>query len=132
MNTFEGANQAIPMKTLVIHCLDPRAADIPMPSPSIWETRSIRERLSPTKTAPELGPRGRCSSEFHDHYHADISTLCDHDSLAIMDFEQSLKYDIGLLRKSPAVPKHIKLWFFLRDSGKLTEVVRDIPAEHAA
>jgi carbonic anhydrase len=26
MNTFEGAHQAIPMKTLVIHCLDPRAA----------------------------------------------------------------------------------------------------------
>jgi carbonic anhydrase len=23
MNAFEGANQAIPMKTLVIHCLDP-------------------------------------------------------------------------------------------------------------
>lgn len=29
MNSFEGANQAIPMKTLVIHCLDPRGVDIP-------------------------------------------------------------------------------------------------------
>src|ERR1700683_2652320 len=29
MNTFEGANQAIPMKTLVIHCFDPRAVEIP-------------------------------------------------------------------------------------------------------
>jgi carbonic anhydrase len=29
MNTFAGANRAIPMKTLVIHCFDPRAADIP-------------------------------------------------------------------------------------------------------
>src|SRR5580698_2912956 len=29
MNTFEGAYQAIPMKTLVIHCFDPRAAEIP-------------------------------------------------------------------------------------------------------
>jgi carbonic anhydrase len=29
MNTFEGANQAIPMKTLVIHCVDPRAVEIP-------------------------------------------------------------------------------------------------------
>ena len=27
--TFEGASQAIPMKTLVIHCFDPRAAEIP-------------------------------------------------------------------------------------------------------
>ena len=29
MNTFAGANQAIPMKTLVIHCVDPRASEIP-------------------------------------------------------------------------------------------------------
>ena len=29
MKTFEGANQAIPMKTLVIYCFDPRAAEIP-------------------------------------------------------------------------------------------------------
>jgi carbonic anhydrase len=29
MNTFQGPYQAIPMKTLVIHCLDPRAAEIP-------------------------------------------------------------------------------------------------------
>ena len=29
MNAFDGANQAIPMKTLVIHCLDPRADEIP-------------------------------------------------------------------------------------------------------
>jgi carbonic anhydrase len=29
MNTFEGASGAIPMKTLVIYCFDPRAFDIP-------------------------------------------------------------------------------------------------------
>src|SRR5271170_7027405 len=29
MNAFEGANQAIPMKTLVIYCFDPRASEIP-------------------------------------------------------------------------------------------------------
>jgi carbonic anhydrase len=29
MNAFEGANQAIPMKTLVIYCFDPRAVEIP-------------------------------------------------------------------------------------------------------
>jgi len=29
MNTFAGANQAIPMKTLVIYCFDARAAEIP-------------------------------------------------------------------------------------------------------
>ncbi len=60
-----------------------------------------------TTLTPEL-----IVEEFHDHYHADISTLFDHDSLAIMDFEESLNYDIKLLRASPAVPKHIKLYGF--------------------
>ena len=40
--------------------------------------------------------------EFHRHHHADISTLFDHDSLAIMDFEESLNYDIRLLQESCA------------------------------
>ena len=68
--------------------------------------------------------------EFHDHYHADIAKMFDHDSLAIMDFEMSLNHDIALLRSSPAVPKRIKLYGFFYEisSGKLTEVVRDIPA----
>jgi carbonic anhydrase len=72
--------------------------------------------------------------EFHDHHHADISTLFDHDSLAIMDFEESLNYDIKLLREGPAVPKHINLYGFFYEisSGKLTEVVRDIPAHQSA
>jgi carbonic anhydrase len=175
MNTFEGANQAIPMKTLVIHCLDQR------PSPSILEMRSTQEKSSPTKMAIELGSTrtlfvstnagGRAASalecvaamdyifdvknvvvvhhsfcgtttltpeliveEFHDHHHADISTLFDHDSLAIMDFEESLNYDIRLLRESPAVPKHIKLYGFFYEisSGKLTELVQDIPSQLAA
>ena len=47
-----------------------------------------------------------------------------------MDFEESLNHDIKLLRSSPAVPKHINLYGFFYEisSGKLTEVVRDIPA----
>jgi carbonic anhydrase len=68
--------------------------------------------------------------EFHDHHHADISTLFDRESVAIMDYEKSLRYDVALLRSSPAVPKNIKIYGFFFDinSGKLTEVVRDIPA----
>jgi hypothetical protein len=79
-----------------------------------------------TTLTPEL-----LIEEFHDHHHADISTMFDHDSLAIMDFEKSIKYDIELLRSSPAVPKHIKLYGFFYEisSDKLTEVVRDIPAQ---
>jgi carbonic anhydrase len=71
--------------------------------------------------------------KFHDHYHAEISTLFDHDSLAIPDFEKSLKYDLELLRSSPAVPQQVKLYGFSYEinSGKLIEVLRDIPAEVA-
>jgi carbonic anhydrase len=76
----------------------------------------------------------RVYERFHDNYHADISTLFDQDSLAIQDFGKSLKYDIELLRSSPAVPKHVKLYgfFYEINSGKLIEVVKNIPALAAA
>ena len=68
--------------------------------------------------------------EFHDQHHADISTMFDHDSLAISHFDESIKYDVELLRASPAVPKNVNLYgfFYEINSGKLTEVARDIPA----
>ena len=177
MNAFEGANQAIPMKTLVIHCFDPRAVDIPQAvaeyfGDEVYPGEIITDengtRVGSTRTlfvATNAGGRAAfalesvaamdyifdvknvvvvhhsfCGTttltpelmveEFRDHHHADISTLFDHESLAIMDFEESLNYDIKLLRSSPAVPKHVKLYGFFYEisSGKLTEVVRDIPA----
>jgi carbonic anhydrase len=181
MNTFDGANQAIPMKTLVIHCVDPRAIEIPQAvakflGDEVYPGEIITDengaRVGSTQTlfvATNAGGRAAfaletvaamdyifdvknvvvvhhsfCGTttltpeliveEFHDHHHADISTMFDHDSLAIMDFEKSLKYDIELLRSSPAVPKQINLYGFFYEisSGKLTEVVRDIPAQLAA
>jgi carbonic anhydrase len=47
-----------------------------------------------------------------------------------MNFEESLKHDVKLLRDSPAVPKHIKLYgfFYEMNSGELIEVARDIPS----
>jgi carbonic anhydrase len=174
---FEGANQAIPMKTLVIHCFDPRAAEIPQKvaeyfGDEVYPGENILDeagnRVGSTRTLfAETNAGGRAAAallsvaamdyifnvqnvivvhhsfcgtttytpdllieEFHDHHHADISTLFDRESVAIMDFEKSLRYDVGLLRSSPAVPKNIKLYGFFFDinSGKLTEVVRDIPA----
>jgi carbonic anhydrase len=181
MNTFEGANQAIPMKILVIHCLDPRAVEIPKAVaeyfgdevyPGEIITDENGNRVGSTRTllvATNAGGRAACAlecvaamdyifdvknavvvhhsfcgtttltpelivEEFHDHHHTDISRLFDHNSLAIMDFEASLNYDIRLLRESPAVPKHIKLYGFFYEisSGKLTEVVQDIPVQLAA
>lgn len=170
MNTFEGASQAIPMKTLVIHCLDPRAAEIAQAvadylGDEVYPGENITDengtRVGSTRTLLAATNAGGCAvfapetvtamdyifdlknivvvrhsfcgtttltpelmvEEFHDHHHADISTLLDHDSLAIMDFEQSLAYDVKLLRSSPAVPAHIKLYGFFYEisSGKLTE-----------
>jgi carbonic anhydrase len=72
----------------------------------------------------------RVFKKFQDDYHADISTLFDQNSLAIPDFEKSLQYDLQLLRSSPAVPKHVNLYgfFYEINSGKLIEVLRDVPA----
>ena len=60
MNTFEGANQAIPMKTLVIHCFDPRAVEIPQAVAEFSRDESTQEKSSPTKMAFELDPREHC------------------------------------------------------------------------
>jgi carbonic anhydrase len=176
-NKFEGANQAIPMKTLVIHCFDPRATEIPQkvaehlgdevyPGELVLDEAGNKVGSTCTLFA-ETNAGGRAASalrsvaamdylfnvqnvvvvhhsfcgtttytpelfieEFRDHHHVDVSTLFDRESVAIMDFEKSLRYDVGLLRSSPAVPKTVKLYGFFFDinSGKLTEVVRDIPA----
>src|SRR5580692_834665 len=176
MNAFAGANQAIPMKTLVIYCFDPRAAEIPRAvaeyfGDEVYPGENILDesgnRVGHTRTLfTETNAGGRAAfalvsvasmdyifsvqnvvvvhhsfcgtttltpelliEEFHDHYQADIATMFEHESLAIMDYEKSLRYDVGLLRSSPAVPNNIKLYGFFFDinSGKLTEVVRDIP-----
>ena len=176
MNTFEGANQAIPMKTLVIQCFDPRAADIPLAvaqylGDEVYPGENILDaagnRVGHTRTIfVETNAGGRAAfalesvaamdylfsiqnvvvvhhsfcgtttltpelliEEFQDHHHADIATMFGRDSLAIMDYVKSLKHDVALLRSSPAVPKRVKLYGFFYEisSGKLTEVVRDIP-----
>ncbi|WPU99182.1 hypothetical protein SNE26_24525 [Mucilaginibacter sp. cycad4] len=69
------------------------------------------------------------NTEFHDHYHVDVSEMFDPESLVISDYEKSIKYDIDLLRSSIAIPKHVNLYGFFYDlsSQQLTEVVRDIP-----
>jgi hypothetical protein len=62
MNTFEGASQAIPMKTLVIHCFDPRAVEIPQAVAEYFGDEVYMEKSSRTKMAPELDPREYCLS----------------------------------------------------------------------
>ena len=178
---FDGFNFAIPMKTMVIYCVDPRASDVPQAvakyfGEEVYPGEMILDqagnRVGSTRTLFTVtNGGGRAASalmtvaemdylfhvqnvvvvhhsfcgtssykpesvvkRFHDNYQADLSTLFDRDSLAIADFERSLKYDLELLRSSHSVPKHVKLYgfFYEINSGKLTEVVRDIPASVAA
>jgi carbonic anhydrase len=175
--TFQGFNQLIPMRTIVIYCFDPRAAEVPQAvaryfGDEVYPGENILDeagnRVGSTRTLFTLTNAGGravgalqsvatmdylfnyerlvvvhhsfCGAtaltpeilinRFHNQHHADISTLFDHDSLSIPHFEDSIKYDVELLRSSPAVPKHMKLYGFLYEinSGTLTEIVRDVPA----
>ncbi len=156
---FQGFNQFIPMKTIVIHCFDPRAADIPEAiarhfGDEVYPGENILDeagnRIGSTRTLFTVSNAGGrafsalqsvstmeylfhfqnavvvhhsfCGAtaltpeilieHFHDCCHTDISKLFDHDSLSIPNFEESIKYDVKLLRNSPGVPKHIKLYGF--------------------
>src|SRR5215469_16800982 len=158
-SAFKGFSQFIPMKTIVIHCFDPRASEIPQAvadyfGDEVYPGKNILDeagnRVGSTRTLfVETNGGGRAASallsvaamhyifsvqnvvvvhhsfcgtttytpellirKFHDRHHADISTLFDRESEAIMDYEKSLKYDVGLLRSSPAVPKRVKLYGF--------------------
>lgn len=178
---FQGFNQLIPMKTIVIHCFDPRAAEIPQAvakhfGDEVYPGENILDeagnRIGSTRTLFTLTNAGGralgalqsiatmdylfnyqnvvvvhhsfCGAtaltpeilidKFHNHHHTDISTMFDHDSLSIPHFENSIKYDVELLRSSPAVPKHIKLYgfFYEINSGNLIEIARDVPELIAA
>lgn len=174
---FEGFNFAIPMQTMVIHCFDPRAADIPQAIAAhfpdeVYPGENILDeagnRIGHTRTMFALSNAGgrafsalqsvatmeylfnvqnvivvhhsfcgatgfrpdQLMEHFHDHHHADLAPIIEKDSRAILNFEDSIKHDVELLRNSPAVPRHVKLYgfFYEINSGKLTEIARDIPA----
>ncbi|WPU99178.1 hypothetical protein SNE26_24505 [Mucilaginibacter sp. cycad4] len=180
-NNFEGWNNAIPMKTLVIYCFDPRASDVPEAvaayfGDEVYPGENILDeagnRVGHTRTLfTETNGGGRAVSalqsvavmeylfniknvvvvhhsfcgltsltpelfnqEFHDHYHVDVSNLFDPNSIAIMDYEKSIRYDIEMLRSNIAVPKHVNLYGFFYEisSQQLIEVVRDVPGETQA
>jgi carbonic anhydrase len=174
---FEGFNFAIPMKTMVIHCFDPRAAEIPAAIAAhfpdeVYPGENILDeagnRIGHTRTLFAVSNAGgrafsalqsvatmeylfhvqnvivvhhsfcgatgfrpeQLLEHFHDHHHADLAPLIEKGSEAILNFEESVKHDVALLRNSPAVPKNVNLYgfFYEMNSGKLTEIARDIPA----
>jgi carbonic anhydrase len=174
---FNGFNQAIPMKTMVIHCFDPRASDIPQKvaeffGDEVYPGENILDeagnRIGNTRTLFAVSNAGgrafsalqsvatmdylfnvrnvavvhhsfcgatgfspkHILAKYREQHDTDLLPLFDERSLAIDHFEDSIKYDVAFLRKSPAVPKHVNLFgfFYEINSGKLTEITRDIPA----
>lgn len=173
--------QAIHFKTIVIHCFDPRAAEVPdviarhFPG-EIYPGENVLDeagnRVGHTRTLFPISVAGGraiaglqsistiehlfglenvvvvhhsfCGAtsytadgmlEAYEHEHGiDISSEYDRGSISISDFESSLKYDVALVRASPGVPKHVNVFgfFYNIDTGALTEVLRDVPAEQAA
>jgi carbonic anhydrase len=173
---FQNFDQAIPMKTMVIHCFDPRASEIPKAvaeyfGDEVYPGENILDeaghRVGNTRTLFAVSNAGgrafsalqsvatmdylfslqnvvvvhhsfcgataftpdQLVNKFRSKHHADVSNIIDQGSMAIGDFEESIKYDMALLRASPAVPKHVKLYgfFFEMNAGKLIEVAKDIP-----
>lgn len=172
--------QAIHFKTIVIHCFDPRAAEVPdviarhFPG-EIYPGENVLDeagnRVGHTRTLFPISVAGGraiaglqsistiehlfglenvvvvhhsfCGAtsytadgmlEAYEHEHGiDISSEYDRGSISISDFESSLKYDVALVRASPGVPKHVNVFgfFYNIDTGALTEVLRDVPAEQA-
>lgn len=72
----------------------------------------------------------------HEHGR-DLAGVYDHDSLAIADYEASVRYDVALLRAAPGVHPGINLYGYIYDinAETLTRVIEDAgtdPAEHGA
>jgi hypothetical protein len=63
MNSFEGANQAIPMKTLVIHCIDPRAVEIPQAVAAYFGDEVYPGEIVTDENGNRVDPRARCSPQ---------------------------------------------------------------------
>ena len=171
---------SIPVKTIAIHCFDPRAAGIPKAVadyfgdevyPGDLILNEAGQMVGATATVfPLVIGGGRAAdalrsitvsqylfglervvvvhhsfcgaSSFSEEgivdswkreQHRDISSLYDWDGIRIADFEQSLNYDVSLIRNNPGTPKHLEIYglFYNIDSGELTEVVRDVPAKIA-
>jgi carbonic anhydrase len=168
-------SQAINLKTIVIHCFDPRAAEIPevvarhfpgeiFPGENVIDESGNRvghtRTLFPVSVAGGRAIAGLQSISTMEHlfgfenvvvvHHSfcgatsyttdgmldaykhehgvDISSVYDRGSISISDYEASLKYDVGLVRASPGVPRNVNVYgfFYNIDTGELTEVVRDV------
>ena len=166
--------QAVPLRTVVVYCYDPRAVNIPhavakaMPGEvypgEIVSDEQGNKVASTTTIFPVVVAGGRavdalrsitvaqhlfgietivvvhhtyCGATsftpeglikaFHDEQGTDIWALYDPASIAIEDYESSLKHDTRLLRESKGTPKKVNIYGYLFnvDTEALTLIVED-------
>src|SRR5215468_4662514 len=128
--------RAVPLRTLVIYCYDPRAAEVPAAvakrlGDEVFPGEVIRDdqgkRVASTTTLfPVIVAGGRAIDALRS------ITVAQHlfgnrNSICIRDYEASLKHDTALIRAHPGTPGHAAIfgYFYDIDTGELTEVVRD-------
>ena len=156
-------HQAIPLKTLVITCPDPRASgaaeavarefnQTPWPGEIIRDANGTKVG-STAEVAIQITTGGRAVDALrsitslnyliglqnvvvvhhtycglttwtpetlisvHKHeYGGDISHSHDHASLSIANFDESLRYDVDLIRNAPGTPKHLNIYGYVYDT----------------
>ena len=166
--------QAVPLRTVVVYCYDPRAVNIPhavakaMPGEvypgEIVQDEHGKKIASTTTIFPVVVAGGRavdalrsitvaqhlfgieniivvhhtyCGATsftpeglinaFNAEQGVDISMLYDRSSIAIANYESSLRNDVGLLREWEGTPKNVNIYGYLFniDTEALTLIVKD-------
>jgi len=167
-------HQAIPLKTLVIFCADPRASGIPdaiarefgqtaWPGEITYDANG-QKMGSTTNVAIQVTAGGRAEDALRSitTYHhllgmenvvvvhhtfcggtavmpddlieaykheegGDIAHIYDPATISIQNFDESLRYDVNLIRNAPGTPKHLNIFGYVYDidDEKLIKVIED-------
>lgn len=82
--------------------------------------------------ATSYTPEGIFDAFQHEHGR-DIATLYPRESVAIADYESSLKYDTALIRNAEGTPPHVNIFGYVYDidTGDLIRVTEDLSGDSA-
>ena len=151
--------KAVPLRTVVVYCYDPRAVGIPAAVakelgdvfPGEIVTDVAVDALRSVTVAQHLFGIERIVVVHHTYCGAtsftadgiieayrreqgtDISSLYPRDSICISDYAASLRHDVRLLRSSAGTPRRVTIYGYMYDidTETLSLVVEDEPARNS-